>query len=105
MNRLRRIARGPRAWVAAVRGHRSTRTAQHLTRRVLARGALSVRSLAGRRARRAEWTKVAADVGALPSPPPLARSVAIVVMARGDAAATARVAAASTSDLLCFVLP
>jgi glycosyltransferase involved in cell wall biosynthesis len=72
---------------------------------VLARGVLSVRALAGRRARRAGWTKVVADAGALPLPPPLARSVSVVVIARADTAAATRAAAASTSDLLCFVLP
>lgn len=70
-----------------------------------ARGALTARALPVRRARRAEWAQVVADVAALPPPPALARSVSIVVTAYSGAAAAAHTAALSTSDLLCFVLP
>jgi hypothetical protein len=104
INRLRRVARRPRAWVRSARSHRSTRTAQQRVERALARSVLVARSFAGRRARRAEWANAVAEAAALPASAPLARSVSIVVMAGTDAAGAARAAAGSASDLLCFVL-
>jgi len=77
---LRRIARRPRAFVRSVRSHRSIVAARRRSLRWLARGSLTLRSLAGRRARTADWANVDADVAALPPAPALVRSVSIVVI-------------------------
>ncbi|MDQ1510884.1 MAG: hypothetical protein QOG50_2728 [Actinomycetota bacterium] len=87
---LRRIARRPRAFVRAARAHRSTVAAQRLGRRWLARGSLTMRSLAGRRARSTDWANVVADVAALSPAPALVRSVSIVVIAPEGAPIAAR---------------
>jgi hypothetical protein len=89
-----------------------------------------MRSLAGRRARTADWANVVADVAALPPAPALVRSVSIVVIAPEGvtvdapplasalvdvvvarpmgpetlAAAAARAGSTTRGDLICFLL-
>ncbi|MDQ1466380.1 MAG: hypothetical protein QOH10_795, partial [Actinomycetota bacterium] len=75
INRSRRIARRPRAWIRAARSHGSTQTAKHVAQNLLARGALSARSIPGRRGRRDEFATVVADVASLPPAPAPVRSV------------------------------
>lgn len=101
---IRRIARGPRAWLRMVRAHRWSEALRRVMGRAVARGSLSVHALAGRRRRAAAWAKLVADVTALPAPPSLHRSVSIVVIAPDATAANAAArAAVETTDLLCFL--
>jgi glycosyltransferase involved in cell wall biosynthesis len=104
IDRLRGLARRPRAWIRSARAHRATRAARLLVRTALGRAWLIARALPGRRARGAQWAALGADIAALGPPPASTRSVAIVVLEPDDPAAAARVAAASTTDLLCLVL-
>jgi glycosyltransferase involved in cell wall biosynthesis len=77
---------------------------QQIGRRTLARGSLALHALTGRRERAAAWAKLVADVGALPAPPALHRSVSVVVIAPDDTVADAAArAAVETTDLLCFL--
>ena len=127
----RRVAKRPRAWIRTITTHRSTAAARDRARRAQARTSLTLAALAGRRERGSAWTQLETELAALPPAPPLAHTVSFVVIplpgAAGDAhpaagtrtdgvdvtvarpepgetptAAAARVAAATTGDLVCF---
>lgn len=88
MSGLRRIARRPRRWYAAARGHRVTTAATTSGHDAYERIALATRARRGRTARAAGWDRLVTAAAALAPAEPLRRSVSIVLIA-ADAASIA----------------
>jgi len=103
---LRRVARRPRNAIATVRAHRSTRAAVERSKRAFERAALARGAQRDRRTRGEEWAHLLQQLAALPAAAPLDRTIATVVIGRGETAAAAarRVPAVLEADLVCFQL-
>jgi len=103
---LRRAARRPRNAIATVRGHRSTRAAVDRSKHSFERAALARGAQRDRRTRGDEWARLLQELAGLPAAAPLDRTIATVVIGRGETAtaAAARVPAVRDADLVCFQL-
>jgi hypothetical protein len=102
----RRAVRRPRAFVVAVRDHRSSRAAAGTGRSTFERAALARRAAGDRKQRGADWARLLADLEALPAAPPLDRTLVTVAVERGEtvAAAYARTSDTGDADLVCVTL-